>query len=240
MLSEYPVKEAYMLQRKKNAWLVLGVAIVSLVMGTVAAYGLDFAAYVVGDTAAWLFNNGTGTTVTGFHIEFDQAVTITSKVEWGGLLPALGGATGTTFDFNGGTLVAGGTLDLEWQPASAVPTYAMWMNGAQPAGAPYFTTIAQLGYLFGQGIVHVREVNPAALNAAFAQFFADNADYLASVSQALGMSLADSLMPIILTAPAEGIQNFFSTIVGMLGVTSLEGVLQGDVNFSSLFALLGL
>jgi hypothetical protein len=239
MLAEYCVKEAYMLQRK-NAWFVLGVAVVSLVLGGVAAYGFDFDAYVVGDTAAYLFNNDTGTTVTGFHIEFSEPVTITAKVAWGGVLPALGGETGTTFDFNGGSLVAGGTLDLEWQPADAVPTYAMWMNGVQPVGAPYFTTIDQLGYLFGQGIVHIRETNPDALNAAFAQFFADNAAYLAGVSQALGMNLADSLMPIILTAPAEGIQNFFNTIVGMLGVTSLEGVLQGDVDFSALFNLLGL
>jgi hypothetical protein len=78
------------------------------------------------------------------------------------------------------------------------------------------------------------------LGAAFAQFFADNKDYLAVVSSSLGMSLADSLMPIIMSAPAEGIQNFFNTIVGMLGVTSIGDLLEGAVDFSSLLNALGL
>jgi len=54
------------------------------------------------------------------------------------------------------------------------------------------------------------------------------------------MSLQDSLMPIIMSAPAEGIQNFFNTIVGMLGVTSIEDLLQGAVDFSALLGALGL
>jgi hypothetical protein len=63
---------------------------------------------------------------------------------------------------------------------------------------------------------------------------------LADLSASLGMSLVDSLMPIILQAPAEGIANFFNTIVAMLGVTTLDGVLEGGINFSALFGLLGL
>ncbi|MCX6098702.1 MAG: hypothetical protein NTX69_01635, partial [Candidatus Bipolaricaulota bacterium] len=102
------------------------------------------------------------------------------------------------------------------------------------------TTLEKLGYLFGQGIVYMRQANPAALNAAFAQFFADNAAYFTVLSQSLGMSLQDSLLPIIMSAPAEGIQNFFNTIVGMLGVTDLQSLVGGSVNFSSLFGLLGL
>jgi hypothetical protein len=239
MLVDSSVKEAFMIRARNSVGCVFVVA--ALVLGAaVAAYGVDFDAYVVGDVAAWMLNNDTGAAVTGIHIEFDQEVTITSKVEFGGFLPALGGPTGTTFDFNGGSLVAGGTLILEWQPAEAKPSYILWMNGERAAGAPYFTTVSQLGYLFGVGIVHLREANPEALGAAFAKFFEDNAAYLAQVSQSLGMSLQDSLMPIIMSAPAEGIQNFFNTIVGMLGVTSVEDLLQGAVDFSALLGALGL
>jgi len=43
-----------------------------------------------------------------------------------------------------------------------------------------------------------------------------------------------------MAAPAEGIENFFNTILGMLGATSLEEVVGGGIDFSSLFALLGM
>jgi hypothetical protein len=192
-----------------------------------------------GDVALWLLNNTTGATVTGLQIEFDQAVTIvTSNAIGGNLVPAQG-TTGSAFTFVG-ELVSQGTLPLEWQPATAKPTFIMWLSGARAVGTPYFTTIDKLGYLFGQGIVYVRQANPAALNAAFAQFFADNAAYFVQLSQSLGMSLQDSLLPIIMSAPAEGIQNFFNTVVGMLGVTDLQGVLGGAVDFSALLELLGL
>lgn len=192
-----------------------------------------------GDVALWLLNNTTGATVTGLQIEFDQAVTIvTSNAIGGNLVPAQG-TTGSAFTFLG-ELVSRGTLPLEWQPAAAKPTFIMWLSGARAVGTPYFTTLEKLGYLFGQGIVYMRQANPAALNAAFAQFFADNAAYFTVLSQSLGMSLQDSLLPIIMSAPAEGIQNFFNTIVGMLGVTDLQSLVGGSVNFSSLFGLLGL
>jgi hypothetical protein len=148
--------------------------------------------------------------------------------------------TGTSFDFAGGELVAGGTVELDWEPAEATPVLIQWISGASPVGAPYFTTVQVMGRLLGEGIVAARENHPEQLQAAFAQFFADNAEFFASVSQSLGMPLEESLMPIIMAAPAEGIENFFNTLVGMLGVTSLDEVLQGDVNFAALFALLGL
>ena len=151
----------------------------------------------------------------------------------------LEGTTGTAFTLVG-SLVKSGAIQLDWQPADAVPTYAIWLSGERGVGTPYFTTIAKLGYLFGQGIVHLREADPAGLAAAFEQFFADNVEYLAGLSESLGMSLADSLMPIILASPAEGIENFFNTIVGMLGVNTLDGVLEGGINFSALFDALGL
>jgi len=196
--------------------------------------------YVAGDTAVWFFNNTIGAPVTGLHIEFDQEVTIVNRVEVGGHLIALGPATGTVFDFAGGELVAEGTVQLDWQPVTATPVLVQWLSGTAPAGSPYFASVAVLGRLFGQGIVMARELNPEGLAAAFAQFFADNEEYFVALSETLGMSLQDSLMPIILSAPAEGIENFFNTIVGMLGVTSLDTLLGGDVNWSALLTLLGL
>ena len=47
-------------------------------------------------------------------------------------------------------------------------------------------------------------------------------------------------MPIIMSSPAEGIENFFNTVIGMLGVTSLDDLLNGPVDFSALLALAGL
>jgi hypothetical protein len=225
------------MMRGKTVGLVLGlVAILSFVTWAQDTW-LD--AYIAGDTAVWFFNNTTGMDVTGLQVEFDQEVTIVNKIEFGGALMPLGELTGTAFTFVG-ELVKNGTVQLDWQPADAVPTFALWLSGERSAGTPYFTTIAKLGYLFGQGIVHLREADPAGLAAAFEQFFMDNAEYLTGLSESLGMSLQDSLMPIIMASPAEGIENFFNTIVGMLGVTTLEGVLQGGINFSALFNALGL
>jgi len=223
--------------RGRTAWMVLGLTVILSLAACAQATWLT--PYIVGDKAVWFFNNGTGLDVTGLQIEFDQPVTIINKVEFGGLLTPLQGTAGTAFTLVGG-LVKNGAVQLDWQPANAVPTFAIWLSGERPVGQPHFTTIAKLGYLFGQGIVHLREANPAALAAAFEQFFLDNAEYLTGLSASLGMSLQDSLMPIIMASPAEGIENFFNTIVGMLGVTTLEGVLEGGIDFSALFAVLGL
>jgi hypothetical protein len=225
------------MMRGKTIGLVLGLAMIL----SFATWAQDtwLVPYVAGDTAVWFFNNATGMDVTGLQVEFDQEVTIVNKIEFGGGLMPLGELKGTAFTFVG-ALVKYGAVQLDWQPATAVPTYAIWLSGQRAAGRPYFTTVAKLGYLFGQGIVYLREADPAGLAAAFEQFFLDNAEYLAGLSASLGMSLQDSLMPIIMASPAEGIENFFNTIVGMLGVTTLEGVLQGGIDFSALFAALGL
>jgi len=221
----------------KSVWVVLG--LVAALSIAACAQSVVVSPYVVGDTASWMLDNKVGTAVTGLHIEFDREVTIVGKVEFGGFLPAIGPSTGTSFDFAGGQLVADGTVILDWQPAEAQPVLIQWISGAAPIGAPYFTSVSVLGRLFGQGIVAAREANPQALIAAFDQFFADNEEYLSGLSETLGMSLKDSLMPIIMAAPPEGIENFFNTVVGMLGVTSLDELLMGEVDFSSLFALLG-
>jgi len=192
-----------------------------------------------GNIGFWLLNNTTGATVTGVRIEFSEPVTILSSNAIGGNLVPAEGTSGSAFTFLG-ELVSLGTFPIEWTPATATPSYIVWLSGQRPVGTPYFTTIDKLGYLFGQGIVYLRQANPAALQAAFAQFFADNAAYFAVLAQTLGMSLQDSLLPIIMSAPAEGIQNFFNTIVGMLGVTDLQSLVGGDVSFNALFQVLGL
>jgi hypothetical protein len=225
--------------RTKSLWVVLSlVACLSgAVSATAVAPWIDM--YVAGSTAIWFFNNNAEMPVTGIQLEFDQEVTLVNKLEFGGALMSLGPLTGKEFTLVG-SLSKYGSLQLDWQPANAVPTFVVWLSGESAVGKPFFTTIAKLGYLFGQGIVHMRETDPAALAAAFSQFFADNAVYMAGLSESLGMSLADSLMPIIMASPAEGIENFFNTIMGMLGVTELSDVIGGDVDFSSLFGLLGI
>ena len=228
--------------RTKNLWLVLGL-VVSL---SLTAFAADpwTEMYVAGDAGVWFFYNTTGETANILHLEFEQEVTISNKLEFGGALAPLGPLTGTSFDFLG-SLVKNGMVQLYVEPATAVPALAQWLKMDEvgntiPIGSPYFTSIAVLGRLFGIGIVAVREANPAALVAAFEQFFADNAAYLAGLSESLGMSLADSLMPIIMESPAEGIENFFNTIMGMLGVTSLTEVVAGSVNWGALFTVLGM
>jgi len=193
----------------------------------------------VGEDAFVAFSNLTGDTANVLHLEFDQEVTITNYIAIGGIPLLVGEATGTTIDFVG-EMINYAQIYVSWAPITAFPVFAQWLVDATPAGSPFIGSIAVLGRLFGQGIAAVRDANPAALLAAFDQFFADNVDYLAGLSASLGMSLADSLMPVIMDAPAEGIENFFNTIVGMLGVSSLEEVVGGDMNFSALFALLGL
>lgn len=223
--------------RAKNLWIVLGL-VASLSIASIAV-GAWTETFVVGDTAVWMFTNNTGMDVTGISLEFDQEVTIVNKLEFGGALMPLGELTGTSFTLVG-SLVKYGSLELDWQPASAVPSLVVWLSGEQVVGQPFFTTVSKLGYLFGQGIVQARETNPEALIAAFDQFFADNAEYLEGVSASLGMDLADSLTPVIMASPAEGIENFFNTIMGMLGVTDLADVTGGAVDFGALFALLGI
>ena len=229
--------------RMKNLLLVLGLVVsLSLVASAdVVAPWIDM--HIAGGTAVWFFNNTTGETANILHLEFEQEVTITNYIAVGGGVVPMGSLTGATFDF-AGEVIKNGTLQIDL-PLGAVPALAQWLKMDEvgntiPIGPPFFTSLAVLGRLFGVGIVAVREANPAALAAAFDQFFADNAAYLAGLSESLGMSLADSLMPIIMASPAEGIENFFNTIMGMLGLTELSAVVTGDVDWSALFAVLGM
>ncbi len=223
----------------KFVWAVIGIAILSL-SAVAFAGGVKVGLYTAGQSAVGLFTNTTGTQVVGVHIEFDQEVTIVNHVAIGGQLPAPSTLTGKTFDFVGGSLVNSGTLELDWQPATAKPALVQWIGATGPVGTPYFTTLAALGKLLGEGIVRLRTQHPDILQQAFKQFFADNAEYFAALSQSLGMPLQQSLMPIIMSAPAQGIENFFNTLVGTLGVKTLDELLHSKVNFSALFKALGL
>ena len=229
--------------RTKNLWLVLGLVVSLSLVATATAVAPWIDMHAAGDTAVWFFNNTTGETANILHLEFEQEVTITNYIAIGGGMVCMGPLTGTTFDF-AGELVKYGTLQVDL-PLGAVPALAQFLQMDElgntiPIGSPFFTSLTVLGRLFGIGIVALRESNPVALGAAFEQFFTDNAAYLAGLSESLGMSLADSLMPIIMASPAEGIENFFNTIMGMLGVTSLADAVTGSVDWSALFVALGM
>jgi len=234
------------MSRRKGVLLVLG--LVSLLSFAVVAQVDWIASYTSpygGPAAHFSFTNTTGATADVLHLEFEEEVTLTYSLAIGGIPVLIGEATGTAFDFIG-AMIPSAEIYTIWEPVAEVepitvfPVFAQWLAGGAPAGSPHIGSIAVLGRLFGQGIVAVREANPAALAAAFEQFFTDNGEYFAVLAASIGIDLQSQLMPIIMTAPAEGIENFFGTIVGMLGVSSLEEVLGGDVNFGALFALLGL
>ena len=225
---------------------ILGVVAIVLSIGLCAvAQAVNLELYPAGEKAVALVHSTLDTPVTGMHIEFDREVTVFNKVEIGGFLPLVSPSTGTAFDFAGGSLAEFGTVILEWEPADATPFLIQWISGADPIGEPYIVLETYLGSLslpeFGMrlagGIVAAREQDPLALQAAFDAFFAANAAYFAGLEASLGMPLADSLMPVIVSSPAEGIVNFFVTLVGMLGVDSVGSLMTGDVNFMPLLAL---
>lgn len=229
------------MSRRKGVLLVVGlVSLLSLAaVGQLPDWILSYTSPYGGDAAHVSFVNMTGTTTDVLHLEFEEEVTLTYSLAIGGIPILVSETTGTVFDFVG-AMIPNAEIYTIWEPVTAFPVFGQWLAGGAPAGPPFINSLTVLGRLFGEGIVAAREANPAALGAAFEQFFTDNAAYFADLTASLGIDIASQLMPIILTAPAEGIANFFGTIVGMLGATSLEEVVGGGVNFGSLFALLGL
>jgi hypothetical protein len=228
---------------------VVGVAIGILCLGaSVVAQDLGLATLDAGAQIVGVFTNLTGEEVTGLHVEFGLGanVTILQKLELGGFLMAVGPETGRVFDFAGGSLVPYGEIYLEWDQPDAMPIFAQWLSGTEPVGAPFVVLDAWLptlsveafGTLLANAIVGAREANPAALMAAFDAFFLANEEYFAGLEETLGMPLAASLMPVIQSAPPEGIVNFFVTLTNMLGVASVPELLQGDVDFMALLQLL--
>ena len=229
------------MSRRKGVLLVVGlVSLLSLVaVGQLPNWILSYTSPYGGDAAHVSFVNMTGTTTDVLHLEFEEEVTLTYSLAIGGVPILVSETTGTVLNF-AGAMIPSAEIYLVWEPITAFPVFAQWLTGGAPAGPPFINSLTVLGRLFGEGIVAAREANPAALGAAFEQFFTDNAASFADLVASIGIDLQSQLMPIILTAPAEGIANFFGTIIGMLGATSLEEVVGGGVNFGSLFALLGL
>lgn len=225
---------------------ILGVVAIVLSIGlVVAGQAVNLELYVPGAKAVALIHSTLETPVTGLHMEFDREVTVFNKVEIGGFLPLVSPSTGTSFDFAGGTLSKLGTVILEWEPADAAPFLIQWISGTDPIGEPFIVieaymaslSLADFGMLLAEGIVTVREQDPLALQAAFGAFFAANEAYFAGLEASLGMPLADSLMPVIISSPAEGIVNFFMTLVGMLQIDSVGSLMTGAVDFMPLLAL---
>jgi hypothetical protein len=229
---------------------VVGVALATVCLCFAGvAQDLDFITYDAGAHIIGVFTNLTGGQVTGLQVEFALGVevTVVDFLEVGGYLNALSPDTGREFTYAGEGLVNWGQVYLEWDDPAALPIFAQWLMGTDPVGAPYVIfdawiptlSIEEFGALLANGIVAAREANPAALMAAFDAFFAANAEYFAGLEETLGMPLAASLMPVIESAPAEGIVNFFVTLTNMLGVTNVPELLQGDVDFAALLQLLG-
>lgn len=197
--------------------LALVVAALLLVVGP--ALGQEVREFTVGDKAVGWFTNLTGTAVTGFHLEFDQPVTILYKVEVGGLVENLGAAEGIEFDF-AGELVAYGLVELHWQPATAKVALFQWLTDGRPAGKPYFATLPAFLKLLVNGLVMLREQGPEQFQALLEAFFAANPELQGTLAEA-GIP-PEMLIASLMTAPPEGIMNLLMTLVEGFGITTVE------------------
>jgi len=197
--------------------LALVVAALLLVVGPVL--GQEVREFTVGDKAVGWFTNLTGTAVTGFHLEFDQPVTILYKVEVGGLVENLGAAEGIEFDF-AGELVAYGLVELHWQPATAKVALFQWLMDGRPAGKPYFATLPAFLKVLVNGLVMLREQGPEQFQALLEAFFAANPELQGTLAEA-GIP-PEMLIASLMTAPPEGIMNLLMTLVEGFGIKTVE------------------
>jgi len=197
--------------------LALVVAALLLVVGPVL--GQEVREFTVGDKAVGWFTNLTGTAVTGFHLEFDQPVTILYKVEVGGLVENLGAAEGIEFDF-AGELVAYGLVELHWQPATAKVALFQWLTDGRPAGKPYFATLPAFLKVLVNGLVMLREQGPEQFQALLEAFFAANPELQGTLAEA-GIP-PEMLIASLMTAPPEGIMNLLMTLVEGFGIKTVE------------------
>jgi len=214
--------------------LALVVAALLLVAGP--ALGQQVREFTVGDKAVGWFANLTGAAVTGFHLEFDQPVTILYKVEVGGLVENLGAAEGIEFDF-AGELVAYGLVELHWQPATAKVALFQWLAAGRPAGQPYFATLPAFLKLLVNGLVLLREQGPEQFQALLQAFFAANPELQGTLAEA-GIP-PEMLIASLMTAPPEGIMNLLLTLVEGFGIKSVEEFMAA-MDLTSLLEALGL
>ncbi|HAF70380.1 TPA: hypothetical protein DCL37_03355 [Candidatus Acetothermia bacterium] len=223
--------------------MVVKAKVAVLVCGFLALGGMALAGgeqvreFVVGDRAIGWFTNLTGAAVGGFHVEFDQAVTILYKVEIGGLVESATGASeGAEFDF-AGELVPYGLVELDWQPATAKVTLFQWFSDGKPVGSPYYATLPAFFKVLVQGLVALRERSPDQFTALLQGFFEVNPDLVATLADA-GIP-TDMLISSLLTAPTEGIMNLLSTLVEGFGIKTLEDF-QAALDLEPLLQGLGL
>jgi hypothetical protein len=218
-------------------YLLVGLLAVVLASTLALAQGVQVKMFTVGNRAIGFFTNLTGAAVTGFHIEFDQPVTLLYKVEAGGFVQNVTGETeGIAFDF-AGQLVSYATVELDWQPASAKVALFQWVADGQPAGAPYYTTLSAFLKVLVGGLVALREQAPEQFGSLLESFFAANPDLGAALAEA-GIP-AEMLIASLMTAPPEGIMNLLLTLVEGFGIQTLEDFLA-VIDLSLLLEALGL
>lgn len=222
-----------MFTKKCVLFLGLTLALAGLALGQ----GIEMRMFTVGTRTIGWFANGTGQTVTGLRIAFDQPVTLLGKLEIGGGLQNMTGTDKAAEFMFGGSLARGGFVELRWEPIAAKPVLVMWLVGAKPAGKPYFGTVEALVKVLSGGLARLRDADPKAFTTLLTTFFATNPTLAASLGQ-LGLS-PEILTGMLMVAPAEGIENLILTLVASFKLDTVEKFM-GALDWSLIFKALGL
>jgi len=219
--------------RKCVLFLGLALALTGLALGQ----GIEMRFFTVGTRTIGWFANGTGQTLTGLRIGFDQPVTLVGKLEVGGGFQNVTGTdTAAEFLFQG-SLAKGGFVELRWEPIAAKPILVMWLVGARPAGTPYFGTVPALVRGLSGGLATLRDADPQGFRGVLGAFFATN-PVLIDALGGLGIS-PEMLTGMLMVAPPEGIENLFLTLVGAFRLDTIEAFM-GALDWSLLFRAVGL
>jgi len=219
----------------KKCVLFLGLTLA--LAGLAIGQGVDMRVFTVGTRTIHWFANTSGQAVTGLRIAFDEPVTLVGKVEvFGGLENVTGTDEGMEFLFQG-KLAPHGFVELRWEPATAEPSLVMWLVGDKPAGKPYFATVPALIKVISGGLVALRDADPQAFTSLLTQFFTVNTS-LADTLGSLGLS-PQVLTGMLTVAPAEGIENLLTTLIGSFGLDTVDKFMAA-LDWSLVFEALGL
>jgi len=134
-------------------------------------------------------------------------------------------------------LTVAGRGRLRWEPATAEPSLVMWLVGDKPAGKPYFATVPALIKVISGGLVALRDADPQAFTSLLTQFFTVNTS-LADTLGSLGLS-PQVLTGMLTVAPAEGIENLLTTLIGSFGLDTVDKFMAA-FDWSLVFEALGL
>ncbi|MFH1609578.1 MAG: hypothetical protein ABID40_03005 [Candidatus Bipolaricaulota bacterium] len=222
-----------MFTKKCVLFLGLTLALAGLALGQ----GIEMRMFTVGTRTIGWFANGTGLTVTGLRIGFDQPVTLLGKLEIGGGFQNVTGTDKAAEFMFQGSLVKGGFLELRWEPLAAKPILVMWLVGAKPAGTPYFATVPALLKVMAEGLVTLRDADPQGFAALLTEFFTVNVTLADSLAQ-LGMT-PQMLTGMLMVAPAEGIENLLLTLINAFKLDTMEKFM-GALDWSLILKALGL